>query len=93
MHGDEIGSIMSIPEVLTKLLYVVVVEDNDGTEEKETPSFRYSRSVLQSTLQLMGCKPRHSFKVSISVLLSIARLLEVIFFPFFPIVCSYLLAL
>lgn len=26
-------------------------------------SFRYTRPVLQSTLQLMGCKARHAFKV------------------------------
>lgn len=41
---------------VTKLLYIVV-----GEPEKD--SFRYTRSVLQSTLQLMGCKPRHAFKV------------------------------
>ncbi|KAL3828481.1 hypothetical protein ACJIZ3_017283 [Penstemon smallii] len=53
---------MAMPEgVMAKLLYVVVVE-----EEKEwsTSSFRYTRSVLQSTLQLMGCKARHAFKIS-----------------------------
>ncbi|KAK6142008.1 hypothetical protein DH2020_016224 [Rehmannia glutinosa] len=57
---------MAVPEVLTKLLYLVVLEDDDAApaENKETPSFRYSRSVLQSTLQLMGCKPRHAFKIS-----------------------------
>ncbi|CAA6655522.1 unnamed protein product [Spirodela intermedia] len=27
-------------------------------------SFRYTRPVLQSTLQLMGCKARHAFKIS-----------------------------
>ncbi|KAG4988986.1 hypothetical protein JHK84_031548 [Glycine max] len=42
-----------------KILYIVVVEDS---EKKE--SFRYSRPVLQSTLQLMGCKARHAFKIS-----------------------------
>lgn len=69
MHGDGIGAAMSVTEGKTKLLYVVVVEDNvaASTEEKETASFRYSRSVLQSTLQLMGCKPRHSFKVCFSL--------------------------
>lgn len=52
-----------------KLLYIVVVdegesgEEGDHAKEKETSSFRYTRSVLQSTLQLMGCKPRHAFKV------------------------------
>lgn len=57
---------MSVPDGLaTKLLYLVVLEDDaaDAPDGKETPSFRYSRSVLQSTLQLIGCKPRHSFKV------------------------------
>ncbi|RDX61800.1 P-loop NTPase domain-containing protein LPA1-like 1, partial [Mucuna pruriens] len=42
-----------------KLLYIVVIDD---TERKE--SFRYTRPVLQSTLQLMGCKARHAFKIS-----------------------------
>ncbi|KAF3585597.1 hypothetical protein F2Q69_00032369 [Brassica cretica] len=41
----------------TKLLYVEVVEGN-GED-----LFRYTRPVLQSTLQLMGCKARHAFKV------------------------------
>lgn len=53
---------------VTKVLYIVVV---DGGEEESKEkrrgdgkhSFRYTRSVLQSTLQLMGCKPRHAFKV------------------------------
>lgn len=42
-----------------KLLYIVVddVSDENGT------GFRYTRSVLQSTLQFMGCKARHAFKV------------------------------
>lgn len=42
-----------------KILYIVVVDD---AEKKE--SFRYTRSLLQSTLQLMGCKARHAFKIS-----------------------------
>ena len=49
-------------EVMTKVLYVVVVDDvkkSEGIDE----SFRYTRAVLQSTLQLMGCKARHAFKV------------------------------
>ncbi|GJM87369.1 hypothetical protein PR202_ga03316 [Eleusine coracana subsp. coracana] len=41
-----------------KLLYIAVV-DVGGRR-----AFRYTRSVLQSTLQLMGCKPRHAFKIS-----------------------------
>ncbi|KAL6566817.1 hypothetical protein OROMI_015221 [Orobanche minor] len=58
---------MAVPEGVTKLLYLVVQEDDDAAPpagNKETASFRYSRSVLQSTLQLMGCKPRHAFKIS-----------------------------
>ncbi|KAF9598222.1 hypothetical protein IFM89_025923 [Coptis chinensis] len=40
-----------------KVLYIIVIDvDND--------SFRYTRSVLQSSLQLMGCKARHAFKIS-----------------------------
>ncbi|KAL6506412.1 hypothetical protein OROGR_024593 [Orobanche gracilis] len=56
---------MAVPEGVTKLLYLVVQEDDDAAPtagNKETLSFRYSRSALQSTLQLMGCKPRHAYK-------------------------------
>lgn len=58
-----------------KLLYIVVVDEGevkeggDHAKEKEGSSFRYTRSVLQSTLQLMGCKPRHAFKVRRLILL------------------------
>ncbi|XP_043698878.1 P-loop NTPase domain-containing protein LPA1 homolog 2-like isoform X2 [Telopea speciosissima] len=45
-----------------KLLYIVVVDD--GGKKDGNDSFRYIRSMLQSTLQLMGCKPRHAFKIS-----------------------------
>jgi hypothetical protein len=38
------------------LLYIVVVDEGAS-------SFRYTRSLLHSTLQLMGCKPRHAFEV------------------------------
>ncbi|KAI3461404.1 hypothetical protein Pfo_018067 [Paulownia fortunei] len=59
---------MLAPEGVAKLLYVVVVEDDvaaaAAAEKKDSPSFRYTRSVLQSTLQLMGCKARHAFKIS-----------------------------
>ncbi|KAE8674584.1 P-loop NTPase domain-containing protein LPA1-like protein 1 [Hibiscus syriacus] len=48
---------------LVKVLYIVVV-DEDEKNGKDTSSFRYTRSVLQSTLQLMGCKARHAFKIS-----------------------------
>jgi hypothetical protein len=40
-----------------KLLYIAV-SDGGGRW-----AFRYTRPVLQSTLHLMGCKPRHAFKV------------------------------
>ncbi|XP_039017438.1 P-loop NTPase domain-containing protein LPA1 homolog 2-like [Hibiscus syriacus] len=46
---------------LLKVLYIVVVDED---QKQETSSFRYTRSVLQSTLQLMGCKARHAFKIS-----------------------------
>lgn len=52
---------------VAKLLYIVVEDDFGGDEEKkgnEELSFRYTRHVLQSTLQLMGCKARHAFKIS-----------------------------
>lgn len=45
-----------------KLLYVVVVDDVEGASSSSS-SFRYTRPVLQSALQLMGCKARHAFKV------------------------------
>ncbi|XP_022948852.1 P-loop NTPase domain-containing protein LPA1 homolog 1-like isoform X2 [Cucurbita moschata] len=48
---------------VAKLLYIVVVDEGEKLE-KEKGSFRYTRHVLQSTLQLMGCKPRHAFKIS-----------------------------
>ncbi|XP_075089853.1 P-loop NTPase domain-containing protein LPA1 homolog 2-like [Nicotiana tabacum] len=48
---------------VTKLLYIVVIDDEEKREEGKE-SFRYTRPVLQSTLQLMGCKPRHAFKIS-----------------------------
>ncbi|XP_057473014.1 P-loop NTPase domain-containing protein LPA1 homolog 2 isoform X1 [Actinidia eriantha] len=47
---------------VTKLLYIVV--DDEEKREKGKESFRYTRPVLQSTLQLMGCKARHAFKIS-----------------------------
>nr|GMD98073.1 P-loop NTPase domain-containing protein LPA1 homolog 2-like [Ipomoea batatas] len=61
---------------VTKLLYIVVVDGEEGRREggkqtdvdkireKDKDAFRYTRSVLQSTLQLMGCKSRHAFKCS-----------------------------
>ncbi|RWW81701.1 hypothetical protein BHE74_00009880 [Ensete ventricosum] len=53
-----------------KLLYIVVVDEverGDGEGGKRSLSFRYTRPVLQSTLQLMGCKARHAFKVGCSM--------------------------
>ncbi|KAJ0967326.1 hypothetical protein J5N97_024243 [Dioscorea zingiberensis] len=49
-----------------KLLYVVVVDVGEGapSSSSSSSSFRYTRPVLQSTLQLMGCKARHAFKIS-----------------------------
>lgn len=44
---------------VAKLLYIVVEDGDEGLS-----TFRYTRHVLQSTLQLMGCKARHSFKIS-----------------------------
>ncbi|KAK1411951.1 hypothetical protein QVD17_32835 [Tagetes erecta] len=47
-----------------KLLYIVVEDDEDGAKANDESSFRYTRPVLQSSLQLMGCKARHAFKIS-----------------------------
>ncbi|KAG8371298.1 hypothetical protein BUALT_Bualt13G0073200 [Buddleja alternifolia] len=59
---------MAAADGVAKLLYVVVVEDDAAAAaaaaDMETSKFRYTRSVLQSTLQLMGCKARHAFKIS-----------------------------
>lgn len=48
-----------------KLLYILVQDEEvPGSEnEVKAPWPRYTRPLLQSTLQLMGCKPRHAFKV------------------------------
>ncbi|XP_074284956.1 P-loop NTPase domain-containing protein LPA1 homolog 2-like [Silene latifolia] len=51
----------------SKVLYIMVVDGdnkNKETDKLEKGSFRYTRSVLQSTLQFMGCKARHAFKIS-----------------------------
>ncbi|KAK1426283.1 hypothetical protein QVD17_14954 [Tagetes erecta] len=47
-----------------KLLYVIVEDHDDEVERNDESMFRYTRPVLQSTLQLMGCKARHAFKIS-----------------------------
>ncbi|KAI9077117.1 hypothetical protein K1719_040939 [Acacia pycnantha] len=46
-----------------KILFIVVLDDVDE-KDNDRESFRYARPVLQSTLQLMGCKARHAFKIS-----------------------------
>ncbi|GAB2233660.1 hypothetical protein Droror1_Dr00002888 [Drosera rotundifolia] len=59
-------------EAAAKVLYIVVqdeVEEKNGErgvmkDGNGKESFRYTRPVLQSTLQLMGCKARHAFKIS-----------------------------
>lgn len=48
---------------VAKLTYIAVLDEREKTE-KGKESFRYTRAVLQSTLQLMGCKARHAFKIS-----------------------------
>ncbi|KAJ6806012.1 P-loop NTPase domain-containing protein LPA1-like [Iris pallida] len=51
-----------------KLLYIAVVDEGDANggvdEGRGRSTFRYTRPVLQSALQLMGCKARHAFKIS-----------------------------
>ncbi|KAI3696943.1 hypothetical protein L6452_29594 [Arctium lappa] len=67
--SSETSTLLGINRVIkemaevAKLLYIVVEED-DETKGNEESSFRYTRPVLQSTLQLMGCKARHAFKIS-----------------------------
>lgn len=46
-----------------KLMFIVVVDEGEKKGDSKEGSFKYTRPVLQSTLQFMGCKPRHSFKV------------------------------
>lgn len=68
MLNFDLGFLETMAVEVTKVLYIVVV-DAEGEEslkkrkDDAKPSFRYTRSVLQNTLQLMGCKPRHAFKV------------------------------
>ncbi|KAK9185896.1 hypothetical protein WN943_026255 [Citrus x changshan-huyou] len=52
-----------------KVLYIAVMDEEEKAEQANNSaaaaaSFRYTRPVLQSTLQLMGCKARHAFKIS-----------------------------
>jgi hypothetical protein len=62
------GGDMTTMEV-GKVLYIVVVDEEEKRDKgkgkgKGKDSFRYTRPVLQSALQLMGCKARHAFKVT-----------------------------
>lgn len=54
-----------IGETSNKILYIVVIDEKsiDKDKDKGKESFCYTRSVLQSTLQIMGCKARHAFKI------------------------------
>lgn len=68
MLNFDLGILETMAVEVTKVLYIVVVDaEGEGSLEKRRDdakhSFRYTRSVLQNTLQLMGCKPRHAFKV------------------------------
>lgn len=51
-----------------KLLYIIVQDAAAASTEKQkkhtSNTFRYTRPILQSTLQLIGCKTRHAFKIS-----------------------------
>lgn len=53
------------PQAASKLLYILVQDDPEpGAKEGEQgPTHRYTRGMLQSTLQFMGCKARHATKV------------------------------
>uniref|UniRef100_A0A0E0K6Y4 Uncharacterized protein n=1 Tax=Oryza punctata TaxID=4537 RepID=A0A0E0K6Y4_ORYPU len=62
-HPHEVGDDMAEappppPPPPPKLLYIAVSDAAAGR------AFRYTRPVLQGTLQLMGCKARHAFKIS-----------------------------
>ncbi|XP_043691214.1 P-loop NTPase domain-containing protein LPA1 homolog 2-like [Telopea speciosissima] len=63
--------------VVQKLCYVIVFDDNanedtvrndrvvaSSWDSHPNESFRYTRSSLQSLLQLVGCKVQHAFKIS-----------------------------
>lgn len=63
MNMNNHGGGGGIGETSNKILYIVVIDEKNIDKGKE--SFCYTRSVLQSTLQIMGCKARHAFKVYI----------------------------
>ncbi|KAM3188961.1 hypothetical protein ACQJBY_067735 [Aegilops geniculata] len=50
--GDDMAAAKQQPP-----LYIAVADD------RQRSSFPCTRPILQSALQLMGCKPRHTFKV------------------------------
>ncbi|XP_006648126.2 P-loop NTPase domain-containing protein LPA1 [Oryza brachyantha] len=56
--AHEVGDDMAEAPAPPKLLYIAV---SDAAGRR---AFRYTRPVLQGTLQLMGCKARHAFKIS-----------------------------
>uniref|UniRef100_A0A0D3FC53 Uncharacterized protein n=2 Tax=Oryza barthii TaxID=65489 RepID=A0A0D3FC53_9ORYZ len=56
--GDDMAEEAPPPPPPPKLLYIAV---SDAAARR---AFRYTRPVLQGTLQLMGCKARHAFKIS-----------------------------
>lgn len=49
----------------SKILYILVQDDPEpeAKEGEQGSCHRYTRPLLTSTLQLMGCKPRHAIKV------------------------------
>ncbi|KAG0571445.1 hypothetical protein KC19_VG011600 [Ceratodon purpureus] len=50
----------------SKILYILVQDDPEpeAKEGEQRSCHRYTRPLLTSTLQLMGCKPRHAIKIS-----------------------------
>lgn len=46
-----------------KLVYISVEDKQSEKLGKQRP-FSYTQILLQNTLQVMGCKPRHAFKIS-----------------------------
>lgn len=74
-------------ESAAKVLYIVVV-DGDDQSEKRKESFRYTRPVLQSSLQLMGCKPRHAFKVYTKFLNFRIDLCEIFVILVYALICT-----
>lgn len=73
-------------ESAAKVLYIVVVDGEDKREQRKE-SFRYTRPVLQSSLQLMGCKPRHAFKVYTEVFEFRIDLCEIFVTLVFALIC------